>query len=183
MFRFHSRATAGSPEVTPPAQADSRGKMAVIVSPQKSVVFPGMLLLVPFKKPIVHIVKSLHDLLADAKLAEENDDIPEAVKLYERAVKQAPTDERAYNRLMILYRKEKDHDAELKIIDKGIDAFTKLYQAKSKKVVGNDKEAVRLSNALIKSLGLKDKKGNDLVEHEPIATWKKRKAVVLKKIK
>jgi tetratricopeptide (TPR) repeat protein len=131
----------------------------------------------------VHIVKSLHDLLADAKEAELEDDLPEAIKLYERAVKQAPTDERAYNRLMVIYRKEKEYESELKVIEKGIDAFTKLYQSKTKKVVGNDKEAVRLSNALIKSLGLKDKKGNDLIEHEPIATWKKRKEIVLKKIK
>jgi tetratricopeptide (TPR) repeat protein len=131
----------------------------------------------------VHIVKSLHDLLADAKQAEQDEDLPEAIKLYERALKQAPTDERAYNRLMIIYRREKELKAELKVIDKGIDAFTKLYQAKSKKVVGNDKEAIRLSNALIKSLGLKDKKGNDLVEHEPIATWKKRRTVVQKKLK
>jgi tetratricopeptide (TPR) repeat protein len=131
----------------------------------------------------VHIVKSLNDLLADAKAAEENENFAEAIKLYERAVKQSPTDERAYNRLMIIHRKEKDYDSELKIIDKGVDAFTKLYAAKTKKVVGNDKEAVRLSNALMKSLGLKDKKGNDLIEHEPIATWKKRRLLVLKKIK
>jgi tetratricopeptide (TPR) repeat protein len=142
-----------------------------------------MLLLSDFKNTLVHIVKSLHELLSEAKQAEQNEDISEATKLYERAIKQAPTDERAYNRLMIIYRKEKEYDAELKVIDKGIDAFTKLYQSKTKKVVGNDKEAVRLSNALIKSLGLKDKKGNDLIEHEPIATWKKRRAVVLKKIK
>jgi tetratricopeptide (TPR) repeat protein len=131
----------------------------------------------------VHIVKSLHDLLADAKEAEQNEDLAEATKLYERAVKQAPVDERAYNRLMIIYRKEKDYEAELKTIDKGIDAFTNLYASKTKKIVGNDKEAIRLSNALAKSLGLKDKKGNDLIEHEPIATWKKRKAVVMKKLK
>jgi tetratricopeptide (TPR) repeat protein len=142
-----------------------------------------MLLLSDFKNTLVHIVKSLHELLSEAKQAEQNEDISEATKLYERAIKQAPTDERAYNRLMIIYRKEKEYDAELKVIDKGIDAFTKLYQSKTKKVVGNDREAVRLSNALIKSLGLKDKKGNDLIEHEPIATWKKRRAVVLKKIK
>jgi tetratricopeptide (TPR) repeat protein len=142
-----------------------------------------MLLLSDFKNTLVHIVKSLHELLSEAKQAEQNEDISEATKLYERAIKQAPTDERAYNRLMIIYRKEKEYDAELKVIDKGIDAFTKLYQSKTKKVVGNDKEAVRLSNALIKSLGLKDKKGNDLIEHEPIATWKRRRAVVLKKIK
>jgi tetratricopeptide (TPR) repeat protein len=142
-----------------------------------------MLLLSDFKNTLVHIVKSLHELLSEAKQAEQNEDISEATKLYERAIKQAPTDERAYNRLMIIYRKEKEYDAELKVIDKGIDSFTKLYQSKTKKVVGNDKEAVRLSNALIKSLGLKDKKGNDLIEHEPIATWKKRRAVVLKKIK
>lgn len=131
----------------------------------------------------MHIVKSLHDLLTEAKEAELNDDLPEAIKLYDRAVKQVPTDERAYNRLMVIYRKEKEYKLELKVIEKGIEVFAKLYQSKTKKVVGNDKEAVRLSNALIRSLGLKDKKGNDLIEHEPIATWKKRKEVVLKKIK
>jgi tetratricopeptide (TPR) repeat protein len=130
----------------------------------------------------VHIVRSLHELLNEAKLAEQNDDLTEAKKLYERAVKQEPTDERAYNRLMIIHRKEKDYEAELKVINKGIDAFEKLYQSRSKKVVGRDKEAVRISNALIKSLGLKDKKGNDLVQHEPIKTWKKRREVVMKKL-
>lgn len=138
------------------------------------VILPG--------KTTVHIVRSLHEILAEAKDAELNGNISEATKLYERAVKQEPTDERAYNRLMIIYRKEKDYNAELKVINKGIEAFEKLYQAKSKKIIGSDKEAVRLSNALIKTLGLKDKKGNDLIEHEPIAKWKKRREIVRKKL-
>jgi tetratricopeptide (TPR) repeat protein len=134
------------------------------------------------QKKRMHIVRSLHEILAEAKDAELNGNTAEAVKLYERAVKQEPADERAYNRLMIIHRREKDYDAELKIINKGIDAFEKLYATRSKKIVGRDKEAVRLSNALIKSLGLKDKKGNELVQHEPIATWKKRREIVKKKL-
>jgi tetratricopeptide (TPR) repeat protein len=157
--------------------------MAEKLFTRKTRSFPGIILLSTLTKQNVHIVKSLHELMAEAKEAEMNENLQEAKKLYERAIKQAPTDERAYTRLMIIHRKEKDYHAEMKIIDKGIDAFTKLYQAKTKKVIGKDKEAVRLSNALIKSLGLKDKKGNDLIEHEPIATWKKRKEVVMKKIK
>jgi tetratricopeptide (TPR) repeat protein len=144
---------------------------------------PRHVFVIPYlKKQTVHIVRSLHEILAEAKEAELNGNTAEATKLYERAIKQEPADERAYDRLMIIYRKEKDYGAELKVINKGIEAFQKLYQAKSKKIVGSDKEAVRLSNALIKSLGLKDKKGNDLIEHQPIAKWKKRREVVMKKL-
>lgn len=130
----------------------------------------------------LHVAKSYHELMIEAKEAEENNELEKAAKIYERAVKAEPHDEQPYHRLMIVYRKLTWYEEELKTIKKGITAFEELYQKKTEKLLGKNQTATRLSNALAKSLGQKGKKVEPLYFPEPVPKWLKRQKVVEKKL-
>ena len=110
---------------------------------------------------------------------EEKEDFATAIKEYEEAIKKNALSERAYDRLMIIYRKEKNYKKELRIITAGIKAFESFYNSKKSR----SKKIADISQKLNRSFGFTDKKGNSLYDPEPIARWKKRKEVVEKKIK
>jgi len=126
---------------------------------------------------------SYKELITQAEYAESNDDLENAVTLYERAVKAEPANEYAYNRLMIIYRKLKKYKEELRAINEGIKFFEEYHENKSKELFGKNRKIMQLSNALMKSTGLQDKKGKSIYYPEPIGKWQKRKQTVLKKLK
>lgn len=128
------------------------------------------------------VAKPYHELISEAKEAEGNNELEKAAKIYERALKMEPHEEQSYNRLMIIYRKLRLYENELKIIKKGIAAFEELYQKKSERLLGKNQSVARLSNALAKSLGQKGKKTETSYSPEPIAKWMKRQKVVEKKL-
>jgi len=121
-----------------------------------------------------------HELFAAAKEKEAAGEWKEAIALYEKLIKLHPLEEKAYDRLMIAYRKLKEPRKELNAIKAGIDAFEELYK-KSKKTP--DKKVIQISRALQKATGLLDRKGESLYRPEPIGRWLKRKAVVEKQLK
>jgi len=121
-----------------------------------------------------------HELFAAAKEKEAAGEWKEAIALYEKLIKLHPLEEKAYDRLMIAYRKLKEPRKELNAIKSGIDAFEELYK-KSKKTP--DKKVIQISRALQKATGLLDRKGESLYRPEPIGRWLKRKAVVEKQLK
>ena len=133
---------------------------------------------------IAHSNKDLpvtrQELFADAKDKEEAGEWKNAATVYEKLIKIHPLEEKAYDRLMIAYRKLKEPRKELNAIGAGIDAFEQLYK-KSKKTP--DKKVIQISRALQKATGLVDKKGESLYRPEPIGRWLKRKSVVEKLIK
>lgn len=97
---------------------------------------------------------------------------------YQNILKNNPRDQKAYERLMILYRQQKEYKKELQIINAAIKTFEKIYTTSKSK----DKKVNSISNQLNRSLGLVDKKGQALYEQKPLSVWKKRKTIVLKKI-
>lgn len=119
------------------------------------------------------------DALQKARDHESDGELKEAAGYYEKAVKVYSTDEKIYNRLMIIYRKLREYKKELAVINAGIKAFSDLYSSGK----SSDKKVASISRALLKSTGLADKKGNVLFEQEPIGRWKKRKTLVEGKIK
>jgi hypothetical protein len=133
---------------------------------------------------IVHSNKEIpttrSELFAVAKDKEAAGEWKDAASLYEKVIKLHPLEEKAYDRLMIAFRKIKDPKKELQAIRSGIDAFEELYK-KNKKTP--DKKVIRISRALEKATGLTDKKGESLYRPEPIGRWLKRKAVVEKQLK
>ncbi|MEO6406692.1 MAG: hypothetical protein ABIY51_03710 [Ferruginibacter sp.] len=120
------------------------------------------------------------DKIAEATEAEANGENDNAIGLYKEVLKETPLNENVYSRLMILYRKKKDFKNELRIINAGIKAFENFYKPKIKE---KTKLITSISNKLNKLIGLVDKKGNHVYDPEPIGKWKKRKAVVIKKVK
>ena len=98
---------------------------------------------------------------------------------YQNIVKQNPHSRYAYERLMVLYRQQKNYKKELQTINTAINVFEKMYAPSKSK----GKKVNTISNQLNKLLGLVDKKGKNLFEHEHLTAWKKRKEIVVKKIK
>ena len=119
--------------------------------------------------------------LKQAKSAEEEGNIEEATALYEKAIKQRPLLEQPYNRLMIIYRKNKKYKEELRVIDKALNLFIAHYEKKKAAFKVTDKVA-RLSKAILKTIG----EGSKAFENsypQPVQKWLTRKKTVEKKLK
>ena len=121
------------------------------------------------------------EYIKQARTAEEEGNIEEATALYEKAIKQQPLLEQPYNRLMVIYRKEKKYKEELRVINKALDRFTKHYDKKKDSFKVPDKVA-RLSKALLKTIGQGGKAFNSNYP-QPVQKWLKRKNTVEKKLK
>ena len=120
-----------------------------------------------------------YNILVAARAHESAGDIDEAIALYHGALKKYPQQAAIYDRLMILYRKEKQYKKELSVINAGIKAFTALLQPA--KNIGAGKVA-NLSKSILRSVGLTDKKDRPLYHPQPIARWQKRKKTVEAKL-
>jgi hypothetical protein len=125
----------------------------------------------------------LQDLLTRGKQAESDEKPEQAAKFYEQALKEQPIDPYPYERLMIIYRKLNSYKDELRVINTGLKNLRTSNKQRQQKNVGRNNTIKTLSQALMKSSGLIDKKGNLLYEPEPIPKWEKRKSVVEKKLK
>ncbi len=117
---------------------------------------------------------SISELTSRAAEAEKTDPSL-AIGLYNQVLKKDPLQTHAYDRLMILYRQEKNYKKELSIINSGIKAFEKFYKEQLGKP---SKKISEISGKLNKAFHLVDKKGNSLYAPEPIDRWEKRKGVV-----
>ena len=111
---------------------------------------------------------------------EAKGNLRQAAKYYELAIKDERPDELPFNRLMVIYRKLKQSKDELRVIRLGIRKFEEFYKRQSKSARG---KLSQLSEAFMKTSGLKDKKGKNLYNPEPIGKWMKRLEIVEKKAK
>ena len=119
------------------------------------------------------------ELLECGRQNESEDNIEEAIRCYKEAISHKRVDEFPFSRLMILYRKEKNYDEELRIIDKAIEIFKAFYDKRTKKFSGANKLG-QLSKALLKNLN-KGNKGLDDYP-APLPAWMKRKELVEQKL-
>lgn len=126
----------------------------------------------------LQVVRNEKELLEEAKHAEANEELETAEKKYEQLIRQDPHHEFPYDRLMVIYRRQKRYEDELKLINKGLKNFGDVYKKKEEKLISKNKVLSRLSNALIKKAGLKK---NEFTP-QPIAKWLKRKEMVEKKL-
>ncbi|HMH32514.1 MAG TPA: bacterial transcriptional activator domain-containing protein [Puia sp.] len=126
---------------------------------------------------LVHATdKHITAWLREAREMESGEDPEMAVAEYQKIIRAHPLKEEAYERLMIIYRKTKQHKKESAIISKAIRTFEK---GKRKAAPGsNDRTVTRLSNAISKATGLLDKKGTPLYQAQPMARWRKRQRTV-----
>ena len=122
------------------------------------------------------------DMLSKAKQLEKEGDLNGAITVYEKIIKKNPVNEYAYNRLMIIHRKNKDYRKEKAIIDEAIAAFQRLYSESLR--LSPSARVKTLSKQILKATGLADKKtGKLLYERQPLYRWNKRRELVMKKIK
>lgn len=105
-------------------------------------------------------------------------DLPEEARLLEKTIHDHPSNDKALNRLMVIYRKLKEPKKELKLINAAIKTFEEKF--KKRQPVYN-KKVTAISKALLKATGLADKKGNNLYEPGDLSKWRKRKALLLKR--
>jgi tetratricopeptide (TPR) repeat protein len=117
----------------------------------------------------------------EARQAEQAGQLQKAVKLYEQNIKEEYADEYAFERLMIIYRKQKEYKDELRVINRGIDLFEQslkehLKQTLSRHIDGKKLET--LSNAILKKTGSKTQPHFP----DPIDKWMKRREIVEQKL-
>lgn len=124
------------------------------------------------------IASSINELNNKAAQAEKSNP-SEAIELYQQIIKRDPLQIHAYDRLMVIYRQQKDYKEEFSIINSGIKAFEKFYNEQSGKA---SKKISEISQKLNKAFHLVDKKGNSLYTPEPIDRWLKRKETLEKKM-
>ena len=125
---------------------------------------------------------NIHDLLEEGLSLEAEGDLKEAEKHYNIVLDKDSLNVTAYNRLMIIFRKQKEYRKELGTINKAI----KSYEADAKSSIQERKlnsKIATLSRSLAKSLGLLTKSGIPVYINEDVDRWIKRREIVKKKLK
>jgi len=120
-----------------------------------------------------------HEWKTAGRLFEQQGDSKQAIGLYESVLKKQPANAYLYDRLMILYRKEKKYKKELSVIKTAIEKFSALLRPSGNKRSGR---VASLSKSILQSVGLTDRKGRELFRPQPIARWEKRKETIQKKL-
>jgi len=118
-----------------------------------------------------------------ARQAEKNNNLKKATQLYEQNITEDYSDKFAFDRLMIIYRKQRKYKEELRVINRGIEVFqtqTENRLAHSLKRRIKPETLKQLSKAIINRAGLT---GEDLAHADPVGRWMKRKLVVSQKLK
>jgi tetratricopeptide (TPR) repeat protein len=123
------------------------------------------------------------DKIDAAKKLEKEGKTAEAEKAYLKIINDIPAAYEAYNRLLIIYRKQKEYRKELATVNKAIKAFETEILAKQKQWIKENKETARLSKSLAEKLGVIDKKGLPVSENPVMEKWRKRKEVITKRLK
>jgi hypothetical protein len=118
--------------------------------------------------------------------AEANGDIKRAISLYEKNIKKGLADSFPFDRLLVIYRKQKRYKDELRVINKGIEVFSQQIEKQQQQLLKkstNKNQLKRLSTLFGKKVGLVNKKGDDMYVPAPVSRWLKRKKVVEGKLK
>jgi hypothetical protein len=115
-----------------------------------------------------------------AMQAEKKGDFQRAIELYEQILGVRSAEEYCYNRMMILYRKNKMYKKELATVKRAIAAFEdRMAKLQSSRHLKNPQRITikKLSDSLVKKLGL------EKVETGPVGRWHSRKMAIEKKLK
>lgn len=118
----------------------------------------------------------------EARLAEQDNDLNKAIKLYEQSIREDYADEFAFERLMIIYRKQKEYGDELRVINRAIKVFQQSMEDHLKHSLArhiDGKKLEKISNAIITRSGLKKE---EVHFPDPVDKWIKRKEIVEQKM-
>lgn len=123
------------------------------------------------------------DLIEQARQLESGGLTDDAIGYYRQVLKEDPLNNVAYDRLMVIYRKQKAYRKELAVINEAIKAYEGNIRSMQEQHTKGKRKAVQLSKSLAQSLGLADRKGAPVYEDRILATWRKRKETVAGKLK
>lgn len=132
------------------------------------------------------MIKHLHlsdDKIDAAKQLEKEGNPEKAEKAYLKIIKDMPSVYEAYDRLLVIYRKQKAYRKELATVNKAIKAFESEFLGKQKQWIKENKATARLSKSLAEKLGVINKKGLPVAEDPLLEKWRKRKEVITKRLK
>ncbi|MFC0775117.1 tetratricopeptide repeat protein [Terrimonas alba] len=115
-----------------------------------------------------------------ARQFEQEGEWEKAIKIYKRMLKTQPLNEKLYDRLMIIYRKNKNYQKEKEIINTAIRVYEKFYKENEKTTI--TKKVAAISKALLKSLQMTDARGRPSPQREPVKRWTKRKQWLLNRL-
>jgi tetratricopeptide (TPR) repeat protein len=111
---------------------------------------------------------------------EQAGDLGAAAAAWNKMLEYHPLHAKAYDRLMIIYRKQKEYRKEMKVINEAIAAFETSF---NKNKPSHSKKVTALSRALLKATGLGDKKGNSIYQPGELTKWKRRKDLLGKRLR
>jgi pantoate kinase len=124
--------------------------------------------------------------LLTGRQAEAGGQTAVAIKLYEKQIAKGYNDTLPYERLLVLYRKQKNYREELHVLNRGITLLQQQLTDHQKELFAKKPQRnklLRQSRALAQKMGLLDKKGEHLLLPQPLEKWINRKKNVQKKIK
>lgn len=115
----------------------------------------------------------------DGRKLEQDGDLKAAAGAYQQVLKRSPANLQSIQRLVIIYRKLKDVDREIRYINAAIKIHEQHYASGRKA----DKLTTTISNKLNKLLGHTDNKGKPLYKPEEVRKLELRKQRLLAKKK
>lgn len=120
--------------------------------------------------------------LAQATELEKGGDLPAAAKIFLQALGKTPGNYLAYDRLMVIYRKQKEAKKELEIIDRAIKDFEESYLTRQNNWIDQNKAAAELTRELAISLGVMDKRGLPVASDPVLQKWLKRRELLVERM-
>lgn len=121
-------------------------------------------------------------LMDEARQLEKEGQHADALKIYRALTRRKHLNAEAYNRMMIILRKQKKYKAELEVIQRAIAAIEKSIDANQQAINDRNPESAALSRQLAESLGLLDEGGRPVYEEPQLQNWRKRESVVAKRL-
>ncbi|QIH33457.1 tetratricopeptide repeat protein [Sphingobacterium sp. DR205] len=125
---------------------------------------------------------SLKELVEQGLSLEKEGKAKEAVKSYSAAIKRAPTYSAAYNRLMILFRRQKEYKKEIDLIGQALQSYEQEIADERQRWEKDHSGSADISLKLAKSMGLINEKGLPVHEEPQVLAWRKRLETARKKL-
>ena len=114
---------------------------------------------------------------------EKQGDLGGAFALYEKVVTSEPLNETAWSRLMVILRKQKKIEQELKLINRAVTTYKKATEADQKKWVQANKKKAELTKDLAKALGLLGSNGLPTLNSAILDRWQIRQNLLSQRLK
>jgi len=118
----------------------------------------------------------------EARQLEKEGKSADALKIYRALARRKPLNADAYNRMMVILRKQKKYNAELETIRQAIAAAETAIASSQQAFDDKDRDSAALSRKLATSLGLLNDEGLPVYEEPQLRAWRKREAVVEKRL-